>query len=128
MSPADSSLRWGQAVSFSLVWLAYCSTYFLRKPLGVIKTDLGADLGLSKTQLGWCDLALSLPYALIQVSVVTNAKILTKNRIYVDTCIWFLKMFRILSMVLTVNIKYPFLVLTVNTKYHYCALTRNYIV
>ena len=28
------SVRWGQAVSFSLVWLAYSATYFLRKPLG----------------------------------------------------------------------------------------------
>ena len=75
MSSADSSVRWGQAVSFSLVWLAYCATYFLRKPLGVIKTDLGAELGLSKTQLGWTDLALTLPYTLVQVSGVTNCKL-----------------------------------------------------
>ena len=61
------SVRWGQVVSFSLVWLAYCATYFLRKPLGVIKSDLGTDLGLSKTELGWCDLALALPYALVQI-------------------------------------------------------------
>ena len=67
MTSADRSVRWGQAVSFSLVWLAYCATYFLRKPLGVIKTDLGADLGLTKTELGWCDLALALPYALVQI-------------------------------------------------------------
>ena len=63
---------------YCLCWLAYCSTYFLRKPLGVIKTDLGADLGLSKTQLGWCDLTLTLPYGLVQVSDVTNRKILTE--------------------------------------------------
>ena len=75
MSSADSSVRWGQAVSFSLVWLAYCATYFLRKPLGVIKTDLGAELGLSKTQLGLADLALTLPYTLVQVSGVTNCKL-----------------------------------------------------
>ena len=79
MSSADSSARWGQAVSFWLVWLAYCATYFLRKPLGVIKTDLGSELGLSKTQLGWCDLALTLPYGLVQVSVVMNCKFITKN-------------------------------------------------
>ena len=63
------SVRWGQAVSFSLVWLAYCATYFLRKPLGVIKSDLGTDLGLSKTELGWCDLALTLPYGVLQILV-----------------------------------------------------------
>ena len=67
MSSPDSIVRWGQAVSFSLVWLAYCATYFLRKPLGVIKADLGTDLSLSKTELGWCDLALALPYALVQI-------------------------------------------------------------
>ena len=67
MSAPEQSVRPGQAITFFLVWLAYCATYFLRKPLGVIKTDLGAELGLSKTELGWCDLALALPYALIQI-------------------------------------------------------------
>ena len=67
------SVRWGQAVTFLLLWLAYCATYFLRKPLGGIKTDLGSELGLSKTQLGWCDLALTLPYGLVQVSVAWHS-------------------------------------------------------
>ena len=96
-----------QFLCFLLVWLAYASTYLLRKPLGVIKADLGEELGVSanvtvclytytyicirqwgtiwrflpefdvvnescicqagKVQLGWCDTALVLPYAAIQI-------------------------------------------------------------
>ena len=36
-----------QFLCFLLVWLAYASTYLLRKPLGVIKADLGEELGVS---------------------------------------------------------------------------------
>ena len=67
MTGSEQSLRRGQVSSFLLVWVAYCSTYLLRKPLGVVKTDLGQDLGLSKAQLGWCDTAFALPYALMQI-------------------------------------------------------------
>ncbi|CAF1019288.1 unnamed protein product [Rotaria sordida] len=52
--------------SFIVAWISYALTYFLRKPLGVIKTDLEHDLSLSKFQLGLFDTALLLPYALIQ--------------------------------------------------------------
>merc|ERR1712013_860167 len=34
---------------------------------GVVKADLGADLGVGKMELGWCDTALVLPYAAIQI-------------------------------------------------------------
>ena len=61
------SLRRGQVICFSLLWTAYCSTYLLRKPLGVVKSDLAADLQLDKTQLGWCDTAVVLPYAAVQI-------------------------------------------------------------
>ena len=67
MSGSEQSLRRGQVTTFLLVWVAYCSTYLLRKPLGVVKTDLGRDLGLSKAQLGWCDTSFALPYALMQI-------------------------------------------------------------
>ena len=67
MTGSEQSLRRGQVSSFLLVWVAYCSTYLLRKPLGVVKTDLGQDLGLTKAQLGWCDTAFALPYALMQI-------------------------------------------------------------
>ena len=36
-----------QFLCFVLVWLAYASTYLLRKPLGVVKADLGEELGVS---------------------------------------------------------------------------------
>ena len=62
-----SPLVWQQVLCFSLVWLAYASTYLLRKPLGVIKADLGQDLGVGKALLGWCDTALVLPYAAVQI-------------------------------------------------------------
>ena len=61
------SVRSGQIITFSLVWLSYFVTYLLRKPLGVIKTDIALDLELSKTELGWCDTALVLPYAGVQI-------------------------------------------------------------
>ena len=63
----ESSVRRSQILTFSLVWLAYFVTYLLRKPLGVVKTDIAADLGLSKAELGWCDTALVLPYAGVQI-------------------------------------------------------------
>jgi len=53
-------------ISFVVAWIAYALTYFLRKPLGVIKTDLEHDLTFTKFQLGLFDTALLLPYALVQ--------------------------------------------------------------
>lgn len=53
-------------IAFVVAWIAYGLTYFLRKPLGVIKTDLEHDLSFSKFQLGLFDTALLLPYALVQ--------------------------------------------------------------
>ena len=43
MTPLDRA----QFLCFLLVWLAYASTYLLRKPLGVVKADLGEELGVS---------------------------------------------------------------------------------
>ncbi|KAL8612511.1 hypothetical protein ACOMHN_053765 [Nucella lapillus] len=52
---------------FSLGWIAYASTYLLRKPLGVIKADMETEMGFTKSQLGWLDAALLLPYAVMQM-------------------------------------------------------------
>ena len=60
-------LRLGQIKSFCLLWFVYCFTYFLRKPIGVVKSDIGSELKIAKTELGWCDLALTLPYAGVQI-------------------------------------------------------------
>ena len=40
-------LNRAQFLCFVLVWFSYASTYLLRKPLGVVKADLGADLGVN---------------------------------------------------------------------------------
>ncbi|XP_064607504.1 uncharacterized protein LOC135471968 [Liolophura sinensis] len=61
------SLRQHQFLIFGFSWVAYAGTYFLRKPLGVIKADLETDLNFTKTQLGWLDTSLLLPYALMQM-------------------------------------------------------------
>jgi len=67
MSFSVSILVRHQILCFSLVWVAYAATYLLRKPLGVVKADLGSELNASKAALGWCDTALILPYAAIQI-------------------------------------------------------------
>lgn len=54
-------------VVFVVGWIAYACTYFLRKPLGVIKSDMENELGFTKSQLGMFDTALLLPYALVQI-------------------------------------------------------------
>ncbi|XP_071477098.1 sugar phosphate exchanger 3-like [Diadema antillarum] len=60
-------IQYQKAVVFILTWVAYASTYLLRKPLGVVKADLSVDLSLTKSQLGWLDTALLLPYATGQI-------------------------------------------------------------
>ncbi|XP_066283811.1 uncharacterized protein [Branchiostoma lanceolatum] len=62
-----SRLQRRQVATFILTWVAYASTYLVRKPLGVIKTDLASELGLTKTQLGWLDTSMLLPYATMQM-------------------------------------------------------------
>ena len=61
------SLQTRQMFTFIITWLAYASTYLLRKPLGVIKPDLEKTLHLKKSQMGWLDASLLLPYAVMQM-------------------------------------------------------------
>ncbi|XP_052062468.1 uncharacterized protein LOC127702356 [Mytilus californianus] len=63
----ETALKKRQLLIFVLGWIAYASTYLLRKPLGVIKSDLETDLHFSKTELGWLDTALLFPYAVMQM-------------------------------------------------------------
>lgn len=56
-----------RAWMFALLWTTYGSSYLVRKPLGVIKADLAADLVLDRAQLGLLDAALLLPYSLTQM-------------------------------------------------------------
>lgn len=63
------SVRDNQVFCFGLLWLGYCASYLIRKPLGVIKTVLGPELRLTPTQLGLLDTAFVLPYALVQIGL-----------------------------------------------------------
>ena len=56
-----------QILVFVVLWFGFGSTYLLKKPLGVIKSDLAEDFNLSKFELGMLDTALLLPYAVMQV-------------------------------------------------------------
>jgi sugar phosphate permease len=57
----------GQVVTFALTWLTYCLSYFLRKPIAFLKIMLESEFHLSKSDLGWIDVSLLMPYALVQV-------------------------------------------------------------
>ena len=52
-----------------LLWLAYASSYLLRKPLALIKSDLVKDLALPINALGWLDVSLLLPYAGVSLTL-----------------------------------------------------------
>ncbi|CAH1782477.1 unnamed protein product [Owenia fusiformis] len=56
-----------QCSIFFLGWIAYGSLYLLRKPVGIVKSDLESDLHFSKSKLGCLDTAFLLPYAVIQI-------------------------------------------------------------
>ena len=62
-----TALQTRQVYTLIITWLAYASTYLLRKPLGVIKPDLEKTLHLKKSQMGWLDASLLLPYAVMQM-------------------------------------------------------------
>ena len=60
------NIRKGQAIIFVIGWIAYASTYFLRKPLGVVSVLADDDDELMLNVLG-CHLTY-------QGQVVTNAE------------------------------------------------------
>ncbi|KAG0716308.1 putative glycerol-3-phosphate transporter 3 [Chionoecetes opilio] len=60
-------LRLWQGVVFGVLWLAYGSTYLLRKPIGVLKADLQKTFDINALNLGWLDAALLLPYAGVSI-------------------------------------------------------------
>ncbi|XP_033648077.1 putative glycerol-3-phosphate transporter 2 [Asterias rubens] len=66
-------VRHHQACVFALTWMAYASTYLLRKPLAVVKMDLSSELKMTRTQLGWLDTAMFLPYAFVQMVFGSSA-------------------------------------------------------
>jgi len=66
---ASITLQRQQIIIFVTTWLSYAVVYFLRKPLGVIKPSLETEFRVSKTQLGLLDVALLLPYSIVQIFI-----------------------------------------------------------
>ena len=81
-----SPLSRRQLLTFAALWVTYCVVYFLRKPLGIVKPELGSLLQLTKSQLGWLDLALLLPYAAVQIAFSTSLDRIPP-RILIATCL-----------------------------------------
>jgi len=75
-----SPLQTRQLLTFAVLWAGYALTYFLRKPLGVIKADLGQMAGLDAAQLGWLDAAMLAPYALAQMGLASAGERLGPRR------------------------------------------------
>ena len=59
-------------VVFAVSYVAYATSYFLRKPVGVLKPAMEKELGFTPSMLGCLDVALLLPYAFVQVGVVVG--------------------------------------------------------
>ena len=72
---------------FGGVWSVYCVVYCLRKPVGVIKSELAANFHLSKTSLGWLDLSLLLAYATAQIAFSSTWDTLASPRLVIGLCL-----------------------------------------
>ena len=53
--------------TFGLLWTVYFLSYTLRKPLSIFKYYIESEFHLSKSDLGWTDVSLLLPYCLAQI-------------------------------------------------------------
>ena len=62
-----NELKVRQILSCVITGLSYVTIYLIRKPLGVVKTDLQTNYHLTKNQLGWMDTSFFLPYAIVQI-------------------------------------------------------------
>ena len=60
-------LRVRQVFSLVLLSSAYAATYLLRKPFGVIKSELKEEFGLELNLLGWLEFTMFLPYSFISL-------------------------------------------------------------
>ena len=60
-------MKYQQIFIYTLLWSTYFLCYCVRKPISIYKFYVESELHLSKIQLGGIDLALLLPYAVIQI-------------------------------------------------------------
>ncbi|XP_068202093.1 glucose-6-phosphate exchanger SLC37A2-like [Palaemon carinicauda] len=63
-----NKLKFWQTEIFVVLWMSYGATYFLRKPLALIKDDLQSNFNLTSAALGWVDTSFLLPYALVSLT------------------------------------------------------------
>eukprot|EP00043_Microstomoeca_roanoka_P016281 m.165625 g.165625 ORF g.165625 m.165625 type:complete len:774 (+) comp16427_c2_seq2:174-2495(+) len=52
---------------FLLTFLAHAAVQLLQKPFGIIKNDLAQNMAVSLPRMGWLDVSLLLPFAVVQV-------------------------------------------------------------
>ena len=57
----------GPLMIFLLLWTTYFMCYCLRKPLSIYKYYIESEFHLSQSDLGWIDVSLLLPYAMVQI-------------------------------------------------------------
>ena len=60
-------LRLRQIITFVLLSSAYAATYLLRKPFGVIKSEVKTEFDIDVNILGWLEFAMFFPYAIISL-------------------------------------------------------------
>ncbi|XP_018006387.1 glucose-6-phosphate exchanger SLC37A2-like [Hyalella azteca] len=53
----------------ALLWLAYSSSYLLRKPLALVKTHMMSEFRVDLTIIGFLDVALLLPYSVFSLTI-----------------------------------------------------------
>ena len=66
---------------FILTFLAHGFTFLVRKALAVIKHDLSQEAGISLPLLGWLDVALLLPVAVLQIFFVQTVESLGPRKV-----------------------------------------------
>lgn len=64
-----STFKIYQYILLLILWCAYASSYLLRKPFSLIKTNLVTDLDISLPMLGWLDMAMLLPYGVVSLTM-----------------------------------------------------------
>eukprot|EP01135_Chromosphaera_perkinsii_P001573 Nk52_evm43s207 gene=Nk52_evmTU43s207 len=58
-----------QAIVLTLTWIAYVSSYLVRKPFSVVKANMEEEFHYSRSLLGLMDSAFLFPYAVGQLSL-----------------------------------------------------------
>lgn len=74
-------------VAWTLAWVTLLLTYCVRIPIRVLKIDVGADLGLTGSQLGLIDLSFLLPYSAVQIVGATSFGAYPHKNLLLGACL-----------------------------------------